>query len=137
VKRQALTPNFATLAVQSYDRTFRAVFHQAGEEVDRLQRINGAMRILEDHLLNPDVIQNMDTNQQVTLLEILTRNQQTAIRNVMGFGTMLRHVRALVSTHDGLLDAAGQSVHSDQEDLQVAGRLLEHDDGDDFNYETE
>lgn len=136
MKRQALTPNFASLAVQSYDRTFRAVFHQAGEEIDRLQRINGAMRVLEDRLLDPAVIQNMEVNQQVTLLEILTRNQQTAIRNVMGFGTMFRNIRSLVSTHDGLLDAAGQSLQGEQDDLEVTGRLLEHDE-DDFNYEVE
>ena len=58
---------------------------QANEEVDRLGRINHAMRALERRLLDVDAIERMDVAQQLTLFEILSRSQQVSIRNVTGF----------------------------------------------------
>ena len=119
--------HFADLAVKSFDGTFRAIFTQANEEVSRLARINSAMRILEDNLLDPDRIQNMDTMQQISLLELLSRNQQVAIRNVMGFSGTLSKVRNLVAIHDGI--RAVTALDDEDEDIpSVRGRLLEYDD---------
>lgn len=125
--RKALSKKalFADMAVKSFDGTFRAIFTQANEEVSRLSRINGAMRILEDNLLDPDRIQNMDTMQQISLLELLSRNQQTAIRNVMGFSGTLSKVRNLVAIHDGI---RAVTTMDDDDEPSVSGRLLEYDD---------
>lgn len=130
MSKVAKRPLFADLAVRSYDSTFRAIFNQAHEEIDRLGRINVAMRLLEDNLLNPDRIQDMDTMQQIALLELLSRNQQTSIRNVSGFGTMLTKVRNLVSIHDGIKRVTQlESEEDDGESPIVTGRLLElHED---------
>ena len=134
MNRKSLPENFASLAVASYDKTYRAMFQQANEEVNRLGRINVAMRALEERLLNVDVIRTMDTIQQVTLFEILSRSQQTTIRNVMGFGTVLRQVRGIVAVHDGLVqDSAieGESepvLEMDYSTMQLLESDLEDDD---------
>lgn len=119
-------PLFADMAVKSFDNTFRAIFAQANEEVGRLTRINGAMRILEDNLLDPDRINQMDTMQQISLLELLSRNQQTAIRNVMGFSGTLSKVRGLVAIHDGIRAVTSLDDVEDDEPA-VTGRLLDYD----------
>ena len=77
--------SFHVAAVDSFERTFRAIFQQADEEVDRLDRINSAMSILEAQLLDPERIGEMDTMQQIALMELLSRSQQSTIRNIMGF----------------------------------------------------
>lgn len=134
-KALAKKPQFADLAVRSFDTTFRAIFNQANEEVGRLTRINAAMRILEDNLLDPERIQEMETMQQIALLELLSRNQQTAIRNVMGFSGTLSKVRGLVAVHDGIRQVTDLDTAKDDEPV-VTGRLLELDSyGDDNGFE--
>ena len=119
--------NFSNLAVTSYDKTYRAFFSQANEEVDRLGRINHAMRALERRLLDVDAIERMDVAQQLTLFEILSRSQQVSIRNVTGFASILRQVRSIVSVHDGLKDAdiLEHDPPTEEFDFETSGRLLE------------
>lgn len=116
---------FASKAVRSFDRTYRAIFTQAEEEVDRLQRLNGAMNQLENLLLNPDRIETMDVSQQVMLLDLLSRNRQIAIRNVMGFSTTLGQVRNLVALHDGI--RKGSSLTA-EDGMDTSSKLLEYED---------
>jgi len=123
VKRK---PLFAQMAVTSFDNTFRAIFNQANEEVSRLSRINAAMLILENNLLDPERISQMDTMQQIALLELISRNQQTAIRNVLGFSGTLTKVRSLVAIHDGIKTTTKMGDDYEEE-LVVTGRLLDHD----------
>lgn len=119
--------HFSNLAVTSYDKTYRAIFSQANEEVDRLGRINHAMRALERRLLDVDAIERMDVAQQLTLFEILSRSQQVSIRNVTGFASILRQVRSIVSVHDGLKDAdiLEHDPPTEEFDFETSGRLLE------------
>lgn len=117
---------FATLAVNSFDQAFRAIFSQTDEEVQRLQRINAAMRILETTLLDPARMEQMDTTQRIALLDLLSRNQQTAIRNVTSFGSILTRVRNIVATHDGLQRNNFLTLGEDGEAREV--RLLTQDD---------
>lgn len=93
---------FSELAVSSFDKTFRAIFNQAHEEVDRLERINTAMNLVEQQLLMPDRIQQLDTLQQIALMELLSRTQQATIKNVMAFGGTLEKIRTIVSISDGI-----------------------------------
>jgi hypothetical protein len=95
-------PSFTELAVSSFDRTFRAIFKQSHEEVARLDRINSAMNLIETQLLDPERIQEMDTMQQIALMELLSRSQQSTIKNVMSFGGTLEKVRTIVSISDGI-----------------------------------
>ena len=94
--------SFHLEAVNSFERTFRAIFKQANEEVDRLDRINTAMATLEETLLAPDAIAELDTMQQIALMELLTRSQQSTIRNLMGFSGTLGKVRNIVGMYDGI-----------------------------------
>ncbi len=94
--------SFSELAVSSFDRTFRAIFKQSHEEVARLDRINNAMNLIEGQLLEPERIQEMDTMQQIALMELLSRTQQATIKNVMTFGGTLEKVRTIVSISDGI-----------------------------------
>lgn len=94
--------SFHLSAVASFERTFRAIFKQANEEVSRLDRINNAMNLLEGQLLDPDRIQDMDTMQQIALMELLSRNQQATIKNIMGFSGTLSKIRTVVGVFDGI-----------------------------------
>lgn len=94
--------SFHVAAVDSFERTFRAIFKQADEEVDRLDRINSAMGILETQLLDPERIGDMDTMQQIALMELLSRSQQATIRNIMGFSGTLSKIRNVVGIYDGI-----------------------------------
>lgn len=94
--------SFHIAAVDSFERTFRAIFKQADEEVDRLDRINGAMSLLEARLLDPQNIGEMDTMQQIALMELLSRSQQSTIRNIMGFSGTLSKIRTVVGIYDGI-----------------------------------
>jgi hypothetical protein len=88
--------------VRSFENTFRCIFKQANEEVARLERINSAMNLLEERLLDPETIEEMDTMQQIALMELLSKNQQAAIKNVMGFSGTLSKVRTVVGIYDGI-----------------------------------
>lgn len=89
-------------AVDAFERTFRSIFQQANEEVDRLGRINTAMATLEATLLDPENIAAMDTMQQIALMELLSKSQQATIRNIMGFSGTLGKVRNVVGIYDGI-----------------------------------
>lgn len=89
-------------AVQSFESTFRCIFNQANEEVARLNRINTAMALLERRLLDPDVIEEMDTMQQIALMELLSKSQQSTVKNVLGFSNVLSKVRTIVGVFDGI-----------------------------------
>jgi hypothetical protein len=119
-------------AVQSFERTFRCIFKQANEEVDRLERINSAMNLLENRLLDPETIEAMDTMQQIALMELLSKNQQAAIKNVMGFSGTLAKVKTVVGVFDGIQRYAslpgspdGEFPELEYDDRPISGQLLE------------
>lgn len=119
------TKSFHIAAVDSFERTFRAIFKQADEEVDRLDRINGAMSVLEAQLLDPERIGEMDTMQQIALMELLSRSQQATIRNIMGFSGTLSKIRTVVGIYDGIqkYTALPNSPDGDFPGLEVEDRL--------------
>lgn len=94
--------DFHVQAVRSFENTFRCIFKQANEEVARLERINSAMNLLEERLLDPATIEEMDTMQQIALMELLSKNQQASIKNIMGFSGTLSKVRTVVGIYDGI-----------------------------------
>ncbi len=94
--------DFHIQAVRSFENTFRCIFKQANEEVARLERINSAMNLLEERLLDPATIEEMDTMQQIALMELLSKNQQASIKNIMGFSGTLSKVRTVVGIYDGI-----------------------------------
>lgn len=121
-------------AVQSFERTFRCIFRQANEEVDRLERINSAMNLLESRLLDPETMEAMDTMQQIALMELLSKNQQAAIKNVMGFSGTLSKVKTVVGVFDGIQRYAslpnspdGEFPELDCEERPLIGQLMDDD----------
>lgn len=119
-------------AVQSFERTFRCIFRQANEEVDRLERINSAMNLLEARLLDPETMEAMDTMQQIALMELLSKNQQAAIKNVMGFSGTLSKVKTVVGVFDGIQRYAslpdspnGDFPELDYEERPLIGQLMD------------
>lgn len=94
--------DFQIQAVHSFENTFRCIFKQANEEVARLERINSAMNLLEERLLDPETIGEMDTMQQIALMELLSKNQAASIKNVMSFSGTLSKIRTVVGIFDGI-----------------------------------
>lgn len=123
--------DFQLQAVRSFENTFRCIFKQANEEVARLERINTAMNLLEERLLDPATIEEMDTMQQIALMELLSKNQQAAIKNVMGFSGTLSKIRTVVGIYDGIqqFTAIENSPEGDFPELEHnTNMLMGHDD---------
>lgn len=93
---------FASVAVGAFERTYRALFEQAHIEVDRLEKVNRAMAEVEESLLDPERIKEMDIGQQLALADMLNRTSNGAIKNLMGFSTVFLQVRSVVGLLDGI-----------------------------------
>jgi hypothetical protein len=89
--------DFSKSAVNAFERTYSVLFEQALTEADRLQRINGAMTALEQELLDPDRIAQMDNSQKLMVFDLLTRTSNTSIKNLMGFGQLFMNIKTVVS----------------------------------------
>lgn len=119
---------FTSKAIDAYSRTYQALFTQASLEADRLQKINSTLKLLEDSLLDPDTVRDMEPSQKIMLFDLLTKNSQLVTRNLMSFGTMFLNIRNVVSFMDGLnnntdsdtliRDALGNEVDDDLETLK-------------------
>jgi len=94
--------NFAGNAVDAYEQTYQSLFNQAHVEVDRLNKVNGAMHALEQQLLDPERIAHMDVSQQLALAELLNRTSNNTIKNLMGFGNLFMNIRTVVGLLDGI-----------------------------------
>ena len=94
--------NFAVDAVSAFKRTYEALFEQAHTEVDRLNRVNAAMHVLEETLLDPARVRDMDPAQQIMLAELLTRSSSTSVRNLVQFGQLFMNIRSVVGLLDGV-----------------------------------
>jgi len=87
---------FSSDAVSAFERTYSILFQQALTEAERLERVNGAMAILEQELLDPERIAQMDVSQRLMLLDMLSRTSNSSIKNLMGFGTMFMNIKTVV-----------------------------------------
>ncbi len=94
--------NFAIDAVSAFKRTYEALFEQAHTEVDRLNRVNAAMQVLEETLLDPARVREMDAAQQIMLAELLTRSSSTSVKNLVQFGQLFMNIRSVVGLLDGV-----------------------------------
>jgi len=96
-------PNsFAGKAVNAFEQTYMKLFDQSEIEVGRLESINAAMAVLEEQLLDPNRVRNMDPAQQIQLMQVLTNASAAATKSLMGFGTMFMNIRTIVGMLDGV-----------------------------------
>lgn len=93
---------FSVEAVQAFERTYRCLFNQAHQEVERVDRINAAMSVLEENLLDTERIRDMTPMEQIALADLLNRSQQGSIKNLMSFGQMFMNIRTVVGLLDGI-----------------------------------
>jgi len=103
-------PEFAGNAVSAFERTYSALFEQAHTEVNRLEKVNRAMGMVEEALLDPDRIAQMEVNQQIALAELLSRTSNTTIRNLVQFGTLFMNIRSVVGLLDGVQKFTGSEI---------------------------
>ena len=94
--------DFSRSAVSAFERTYSALFEQAHTEVDRLARVNIAMSTLEEALLDPERIANMEPAQQIALAELLLRTSNGTISNLTKFGQLFMNIRNVVGLLDGV-----------------------------------
>lgn len=98
-----VAPNsFAGKAVDAFENTYQSLFDQSQTEVVRLARINDAMGALEQTLLDPERIRDMEPAQQIALAQMLTQASTATIKNLMQFGTMFMNIRTIVGMLDGI-----------------------------------
>jgi len=94
--------SFAGKAVNAFENTYQSLFDQSQIEVGRLARINDAMGALEQTLLDPERIREMEPAQQIALAQMLTLASTATIKNLMQFGTMFMNIRTIVGMLDGI-----------------------------------
>ena len=95
-------PTFGANAVSAFERTYDSLFEQAHVEVERLDKVNVAMTLLENELLDPERIANMEVGQQLALADLLSRTSNNTIKNLMGFGTLFMNIKTVVGLLDGI-----------------------------------
>jgi len=122
---------FAGKAVSAFERTYSALFTQAHTEVNRLERVNHAMGLLEQNLLDPDRIADMDPSQQIALAELLTRTSNSTIRNLMNFGELFMDIRSVVGLLDGVQKFTGPTLPQGVDNFPQLPDSSDHG-GDDF-----
>lgn len=124
-----LQETFSKDAVNAFERTYSVLFEQALTEADRLTKVNGAMAALEEELLNPARIADMDTSQKLMVFDLLTRTSNTSIRNLMGFGQMFMNIKTVVSILENTKNTTIQQVDdSDVIDIQFTDEDFEGTD---------
>jgi hypothetical protein len=116
-RRPSPTPQFANQAVSAFERTYSALFEQAHIEVNRLERVNNAMGMVEDALLDPERIAEMEPSQQIALAELLSRTSNVTIRNLVQFGNLFMNIRSVVGLLDGVQQFTGSSLPEDLESI--------------------
>ena len=102
MKKENTIPSFAGNAVNAFERTYSSLFNQAHVEVNRLERVNRVMGLVEEALLDPDRSAEMDINQQIALAELLSRTSNNTIRNLVNFGNLFMNIRSVVGLLDGV-----------------------------------
>lgn len=95
-------PTFGANAVSAFERTYDSLFEQAHVEVDRLEKVNSAMSMLEEALLDPERIAEMEVGQQLALADLLSRTSNNTIKNLMGFGNLFMNIKTVVGLLDGI-----------------------------------
>ena len=95
-------PTFGANAVSAFERTYDSLFEQAHVEVDRLEKVNVAMSLLEESLLDPERIADMEVGQQLALADLLSRTSNNTIKNLMGFGSLFMNIKTVVGLLDGI-----------------------------------
>ena len=112
---------FSHHAVSAFERTYTALFKQAHTEVSRLDRVNVAMAILEQSLLDPDRIAQMEPAQQIALAELLLRTSNGTISNLTKFGQLFMNIRSVVGLLDGVQRFTGSTQEPALEDRSFPG----------------
>lgn len=97
---------FAGKAVDAFEQTYTKLFEQSQAEVQRLDRINAAMGALEETLLDPDRVAEMEPMQQIALAQMLTTASTATIKNLMQFGNLFMNIRTIVGMLDGVQTSA-------------------------------
>ena len=88
---------FSKSAVTAFERTYSVLFEQSMVEAERLTKVNATMSLLEEELLDPERIADMDVSQKLLVFDLLTRTSNTSIRNLMSFGQMFMNIKTVVS----------------------------------------
>lgn len=118
LSNQIAKENFSNDAVTAFEKTYSVLFEQALTEADRLQRVNGAMSVLEQELLDPERIAQMDTAQKLMVFDLLTRTSNTSIKNLMGFGQMFMNIKTVVSILENTKNSNAISQNNNAVDIE-------------------
>jgi len=108
---------FSTRAVTAFEKTYSVLFEQALTEAERLAKINVTMGILEEELLDPERIMEMDVSQKLLVFDLLTRTSNTSIRNLMGFSQMFMNIKTVVSILENTKSCALEQVEQESSDI--------------------
>jgi hypothetical protein len=120
--------NFGSEAVTAFEKTYSVLFSQALTEADRLERVNNAMSVLEQELLDPERIAQMDTAQRLMLLDMLSRTSNSSIKNLMGFGNLFMNIKTVVGVLESVKTKDVTPKRPDVEDLDASDIEFSNDD---------
>lgn len=119
--------SFALNGIAAFERTHMSLFNQTNREIERLNRINEAIDFLEPLVLERDNLRALDARTQVFLLDVLSKNRQTTVGNLLQLSKVLSNIREIVGIQDGLQAYTALPGRASVGDFPG----LEHDDLDD------
>ena len=93
---------FSELALEAYEETMRQLYVQSLVEVERIRRSNALLQRLEEDILNPVHLENLDLGSKMALAESLSKNNQVSTKSLIEFGKILQNVRSTVGSFEGL-----------------------------------
>lgn len=93
----AAVPPFLENAAGAFDQAFCAIFEQAVFESERLGRTNTALRTLEDKLLDPQALQDLDPMTMVELYKALAMNSAQSTRLLLDISRTITGTRAVAT----------------------------------------
>lgn len=107
---------FSTNAVEAYERTYNSLFSQANIEVVRLNKINRAMEMIEERLMDPEAIARMGEAQQMALMELLMRSSNSSVNNLQRFAMLFKDIRNVTGTLASIKDQTAINGEYEVED---------------------
>lgn len=90
-------PPFLSAALDAFENAYGAIFAQTIIESKRLKKMNAAIEVLEEKLLNLEEIKKMDSLTQVELYNALRANAGGSTRLLMDISRNITQTRAVAS----------------------------------------
>jgi len=94
--------DFNNLGINAFESTFRALFNQANSQSTRLKRISHVLKVLENNLLTPEALEQLNASERLVLYKTLAEQADSITRELIALSKPFIGLRVIIGTFDGL-----------------------------------